>query len=142
MKMKDNINEFTNKKLFQKAIKDIPKDFSKEEKEYLIERMNNFKYIQGEVFWNDEFIKFSDVQKEYIVQKVADGAFRVLIKLVKSDLPQKYWDVIIQKITISLFEKTKVLITEKEENKYISEQINACIESSYTEILQNIYEKK
>lgn len=140
--MKDNINEFTNKKLFQKAIKDIPKDFSKEEKEYLIERMNNFKYIQGEVFWNDEFIKFSDVQKEYIVQKVADGAFRVLIKLVKSDLPQKYWDVIIQKITISLFEKTKVLITEKEENKYISEQINACIESSYTEILQNIYEKK
>ena len=142
MKMKDNINEFTNKKLFQKAIKDIPKDFSKEEKEYLIERMNNFKYIQGEVFWNDEFINFSDVQKEYIVQIVADGAFRVLIKLVKSDLPQKYWDVIIQKITISLFEKTKVLITEKEENKYISEQINACIESSYSEILQNVYEKK
>ena len=136
--MKDNINEFTNKKLFQKAIKDIPKDFSKEEKEYLIERMNNFKYIQGEVFWNDEFIKFSDVQKEYIVQKVADGAFRVLIMLVKSDLPQKYWDVIIQKITISLFEKTKVLIAEKEENEYISEQINACIESSYSEILQNI----
>ena len=140
--MKDNINEFTNKKLFQKAIKDIPKDFSKEEKEYLIERMNNFKYIQGEVFWNDEFIKFSDVQKKYIVQIVADGAFRVLIKLVKSDLPQKYWDVIIQKITISLFEKTKVLITEKEENEYILEQINACIESSYSEILQNIYEKK
>lgn len=140
--MKDNINEFTNKKLFQKAIKDIPKDFSKEEKEYLIDRMNNFKYIQGEVFWNDEFIKFSDVQKKYIVQIVADGAFRVLIKLVKSDLPQKYWDVIIQKITISLFEKTKVLITEKEENEYILEQINACIESSYSEILQNIYEKK
>jgi len=136
--MKDKINEFTNKKLFQKAIKDIPKDFSKEEKEYLIERMNNFKYIQGEVFWNDEFINFSDVQKEYIVQIVADGAFRVLIKLVKSDLPQKYWDVIIQEITISLFEKTKVLITEKKENEYISEQINACIESSYSEILQNI----
>lgn len=117
-----------NKDLSEKIIKYaqslIPENLSVENKEYLIKKMNNFSYIAGEVFWNDDFSNFSEKQKDFIVQIVSGESFKVLIELVNSNISQKYWDVIIQKITFLLFEKTKVLIFDNVEFEQISQQIN------------------
>ena len=116
----------------------IPEDISEEKKNQLIERMETFSYVIGEVFWNDDFLNYSNEQKSKIVQLVSITSFKQFIRLIQSQIPQKYWDVIMQKIAFAMFEKSKEIILNNMDLECSLTEINPYIDNIYTDLISDL----
>ena len=116
----------------------IPEDISEEKKNQLIERMETFSYVIGEVFWNDDFLNYSNEQKSKIVQLVSITSFKQFIRLIQSQIPQKYWDVIMQKIAFAMFEKSKEIILNNMDLECSLTEINPYIDNIYIDLTSDL----
>ena len=116
----------------------IPEDISEEKKNQLIERMETFSYVIGEVFWNDDFLNYSNEQKSKIVQLVSITSFKQFIRLIQSQIPQKYWDVIMQKIAFAMFEKSKEIILNNMDLECSLTEIDPYIDNIYIDLTSDL----
>ena len=85
----------------------IPADFSEKDKKYISTTISNFVKLAGENLNNDKENNFSDEQKVFITQVIAEWTFHKSVDLIRAEIPNEYWDAVMQKIAFTIFEVIK-----------------------------------
>lgn len=93
--------------LAQQALELIPPDFNDNQKNYVANTLLNFSTIAGEALYNDTQLNFNVDQAVMITQIIAEWSFHKSVDLVRSGIPQQYWDPVMQKIAFTIFEIAK-----------------------------------
>ncbi len=93
--------------LAQQALELIPKDFNDNQKNYVANTLLNFATVAGQALYDDESLGFNLDQAVMITQIIAEWSFHKSVDLVRSGIPQQYWDPIMQKIAYTIFEIAK-----------------------------------
>ncbi len=93
--------------LAQQALELIPKDFNDNQKNYVANTLLNFSTIAGQALNDDNQLNFNLDQAMMITQIIAEWSFHKSVDLIRSGIPQQYWDPIMQKIAFTIFEIAK-----------------------------------
>ncbi len=93
--------------LAQQALELIPKDFNENQKNYVANTLLNFSTIAGQALYDDTQLNFNLDQAVMITQIIAEWSFHKSVDLIRSGIPQQYWDPIMQKIAFTIFEIAK-----------------------------------
>lgn len=93
--------------LAQQALELIPKDFDDNQKNYVANTLLNFSTIAGQALNDDNQMNFNLDQAMMITQIIAEWSFHKSVDLIRSGIPQQYWDPIMQKIAFTIFEVAK-----------------------------------
>lgn len=90
------------KNLASQATELVPKDFDANQRAYITSTLLNFATLAGEALYNDEESNFNADQAVMITQIIAEWSFHKSVDLVRSGIPQQYWDPIMQKIAFTI----------------------------------------
>ena len=101
-----NYKEFA-QNLTQQAVELVPQEFNDLEKQYVVNTLLNFSTMAGEALYNDTESNFNADQATMITQIIAEWSFHKSVDLIKSKIPQEYWDSVMQKIAFTIFEIAK-----------------------------------
>lgn len=93
--------------LAQQALELIPPDFNDNQKNYVANTLLNFSTIAGQALYDDNQLNFNLDQAIMITQIIAEWSFHKSVDLIRSGIPQQYWDPIMQKIAFTIFEIAK-----------------------------------
>ncbi len=93
--------------LAQQALELIPKDFNDNQKNYVANTLLNFATVAGQALYDDESLGFNLDQAIMVTQIIAEWSFHKSVDLIRSGIPQQYWDPIMQKIAYTIFEIAK-----------------------------------
>ncbi len=93
--------------LAQQSLELIPKDFNDNQKNYVANTLLNFSTIAGQALNDDTQLNFNLDQAMMITQIIAEWSFHKSVDLIRSGIPQQYWDPIMQKIAFTIFEVAK-----------------------------------
>jgi len=86
----------------------VPADFSQNDKDYVTNTLLNFATFAGEALYQDQDNLGLNVdQASMITQIIAEWSFHKSVDLIRSGIPQQYWNPILQKILVTIFEIAK-----------------------------------
>lgn len=86
----------------------VPQDFNQNQKDYVTNTLLNFSLLAGEALYQDkDNLGFNADQASMITQIIAEWAFHKSVDLIRSGIPQQFWDQIMQKIAFTIFEIAK-----------------------------------
>ena len=90
--------------LTQQALELVPPEFNDVQKQYVANTLLNFSTVAGEALYNDTTLNFNADTAVLITQIIAEWSFHKSVDLIRSGIPQQYWDPIMQKIAFTIFE--------------------------------------
>lgn len=93
--------------LAQQALELIQPDFNDNQKNYVANTLLNFSTVAGQALYDDESLGFNLDQAVMITQIIAEWSFHKSVDLIRSGIPQQYWDPVMQKIAYTIFEIAK-----------------------------------
>ena len=93
--------------LASQALELIPSDFNDDQKNYVANTLLNFATIAGQALYDDNQLNFNLDQAVMITQIIAEWSYHKSVDLIRSGIPQQYWDPIMQKIAFTIFEIAK-----------------------------------
>ena len=82
----------------------VPQDFTDAQKQYVINTLGNFSLLSGKALAEDPNLNFNEDQAITITQIIAEWSFHKSVDLIRSGIPQQYWDGVMQKIAYTIFE--------------------------------------
>ena len=85
----------------------VPKEFDDNQKQYIINTLGNFSLLSGKALAEDPNLNFNAEQSVTITQIIAEWSFHKSVDLIRSGIPQQYWDTVMQKIAYTIFEIAK-----------------------------------
>ncbi len=117
----------------------IPEEFSEEQKDFVSNKIYEFtKQVIEELCQNEEY-DFTEDQIRFIAQLIAEWTFHKSIDLIKANIPQKYYDSILQDLTFIAYEIARqAIIKENISKDNILETIEYHINKRYEEKLQEL----
>ena len=116
----------------------IPVDFSDKEKEYISTTIYNFVKLAGESLNNDKENDFSDEQKVFITQVIAEWTFHKSVDLIRAKIPDTYWNAVMQKIAFTIFEVIKQAILKEIPKEQVLEVIEHHVQKVYKECIEEL----
>jgi len=93
--------------LASQALELIPTDFNDNQRNYVANTLLNFATVAGQALYDDESLGFNLDQAVMITQIIAEWSFHKSVDLIRSGIPQQYWDPVMQKIAYTIFEIAK-----------------------------------
>ena len=135
-----NYQEFA-QNLTQQAVELVPKDFTDPEKQYVVNTLLNFSALAGEALYNDTESNFTADQAMMITQIIAEWAFHKSVDLIRSKLPQEYWDPIMQKIAFTIFEIAKQTFKQGLTQDQILQLIEQNVKKTYLDAIAELKDK-
>ena len=135
-----NYQEFA-QNLTQQAVELVPKDFTDPEKQYVVNTLLNFSALAGEALYNDTESNFNADQAMMITQIIAEWAFHKSVDLIRSKLPQEFWDPIMQKIAFTIFEIAKQTFKQGMPQDQILQLIEHHVKKTYLGAIAELKDK-
>ena len=135
-----NYQEFA-QNLTQQAVELVPKDFTDPEKQYVVNTLLNFSALAGEALYNDTESNFTADQAMMITQIIAEWAFHKSVDLIRSKLPQEFWDPIMQKIAFTIFEIAKQTFKQGLPQDQILQLIEHHVKKTYLDVIAELKDK-
>ncbi len=135
-----NYQEFA-QNLTQQAVELVPKDFTDPEKQYVVNTLMNFSALAGEALYNDTESNFNADQAMMITQIIAEWAFHKSVDLIRSKLPQEFWDPIMQKIAFTIFEIAKQTFRQGLPQEQILQLIEHHVKKTYLDAIAELKDK-
>lgn len=117
----------------------VPQEFSEEDKQYLLTTLYNFTLMSGEALVKES--KLDENQVQLLIQIIAEWTFNKSCNLIQSQVPQGYWDNILQNIAFTIFQVGKEVFERNLEQKEILDKIEQNVEKCYKDALENLYSK-
>jgi hypothetical protein len=127
--------------LTQQATQLVPPDFNENQKTYVANTLMNFSSIAGEALANDTESNFNAEQAVMITQIIAEWSFHKSVDLVRSGLPQQFWDPIMQKIAFTIFEVAKQAFKQGVPQDQVLQLIEHHVKKTYAEAIQDLKDK-
>lgn len=120
----------------------VPKEFNENEKAYVTSTLLNFATIAGEALYQDqENLGFNADQATMITQIIAEWAFHKSVDLIRSGIPQQFWDPIMQKIAFTIFEIAKQTFKQGLPQDQILQLIEHHVKKTYLDSIAELKEK-
>ncbi len=127
--------------LAQQALELIPPDFNDAQKNYVANTLLNFSAVAGEALYNDTQFNFNLDQAVMITQIIAEWSFHKSVDLVRSGIPQQYWDPIMQKIAFTIFEIAKNAFSQGLPQDQCLQLIEHHVKKTYLECIAELKDK-
>lgn len=119
----------------------VPADFNDFQKQYVINTLGNFSLMSGKALAEDPNLNFNEDQAITITQIIAEWSFHKSVDVIRSGIPQQYWDGIMQKIAYTIFEISKQAFPQGLPHEKILELIELHVKKSYTEAITELRDK-
>lgn len=119
----------------------VPPEFTDSQKQYVINTLGNFSLLSGKALAEDPNLNFNEEQAVTITQIIAEWSFHKSVDLVRSGIPQQYWDPVMQKIAYTIFEIAKQTFSQGLPHEKTLELIEHHVKKSYTEALTELKNK-
>lgn len=116
----------------------IPADLSEQECNYISTTIYNFVKLAGESLNNDVKNNYSDEQKVFISQIIAEWTFHKSIDLIRAEIPCKYWDAIMQKIAFTIFEVTQQAVLREISREQLLQAVEYHVIKVYKECISRL----
>ena len=127
--------------LAQQALELIPPDFNDVQRQYVANTLLNFSAVAGEALYNDTQFNFNLDQAIMITQIIAEWSFHKSVDLVRSGIPQQYWDPIMQKIAFTIFEIAKNAFHQGLPQDQCLQLIEHHVKKTYLECIAELKDK-
>jgi len=127
--------------LASQAAELVPQDFNKDQKAYVQNTLLNFSMLAGEALYNDKELGFNAEQATMITQIIAEWSFHKSVDLIRSGIPQQFWDPIMQKIAFTIFEIAKQTFKQSLPQDQILQLIEHHVKKTYLESIQELKDK-
>ena len=135
-----NYQEFA-QNLTMQAQELVPKDFSPNDQQYIVNTLLNFSTLAGEALYNDTESNFNADQAPMIPQIIAEWSFHKSVDLIRSGIPQEFWDSIMQKIAFTIFEIAKQTFKQGMPQEQILQLVEHHVKKSYLDSIAELKEK-
>ncbi len=129
------------KNLAQQAQEMVPAEFNDFQKQYVVNTLGNFAMLSGKTLAEDENLHFNAEQSVLITQIIAEWSFHKSVDVIRSGIPQQYWDPIMQKIAYTIFEIAKQTFSQGLPQDKILELIEHHVKKSYIEAITELKNK-
>lgn len=93
--------------LAQQARAVLPPDLSVEDKNYVVNIVNNFCFLAGEALVKDASLNFDVNQASIVTQFIGEWTFHKSVDLVRGKVDPQFRDGILQKVAFTVFEIAK-----------------------------------
>ena len=123
------------------AVELVPQDFDDFQKEYVTKTLLNFSNLAGEAISNDAEAGFNAEQAILLTQIIAEWSFHKSVDVIRSGIPQQYWDPIMQKIAYTIFEIAKQTFSQGLPQDKILELIEHHVKKTYVEAITELKDK-
>ncbi len=114
----------------------VPAHFLPEHKDYISNTLLKFSMIAGEALDKDG--EFNADQAIMITQIIAEWSFHKSVDLVNSGIPRQYWDPIMQKIALTIFEVSKNAFRQNVPQDQALEAIEHHVRKCYVESIEEL----
>ena len=118
------------------AIELVPPHFTPDQKEYIAGTLLKFSMIAGEALDKDG--EFNAEQAIMITQIIAEWSFHKTVDLVNSGIPRQYWDPIMQKIALTIFEVSKNAFRQNVPQEQALEAIEHHVRKCYIDSIEEL----
>ncbi len=119
----------------------VPPEFDDNQKQYVVNTLGNFALLSGKALAEDPSLNFNADQAVTITQIIAEWSFHKSVDLVRSGIPQQYWDPVMQKIAYTIFEIAKQTFSQGLPNDKILELIEHHVKKSYLDAITELKNK-
>ena len=119
----------------------VPQEFNDNQKQYVINTLGNFALLSGKAIAEDPALNFNEEQAVTITQIIAEWSFHKSVDLIRSGIPQQFWDPVMQKIAYTIFEIAKQTFSQGLPHDKILELVEHHVKKSYTEALTELKNK-
>jgi len=127
--------------LAQQSLELIPADFDENQRNYVANTLLNFSTVAGEALYNDTQLNFNLDQAIMITQIIAEWSFHKSVDLVRSGIPQQYWDPIMQKIAFTIFEIAKNAFSQNLPQDQCLQVIEHHVKKTYLDCIAELKDK-
>lgn len=127
--------------LTQQAQEIVPQEFDYVQKQYVVNTLYNFANVAGQALAEDPSLNFSADQAQMMTQIIAEWSFHKSVDLIRSGIPQQYWDPIMQKIAYVIFEIEKEVFTQNLPQEQILDIIQHHVDKTYKECIEELKDK-
>ncbi len=127
--------------LTQQAQEIVPNDFDNNQKQYVVNTLFNFSTVAGQALAEDPSLNFSAEQAQMITQIIAEWSFHKSVDLIRSGIPQQYWDPVMQKIAYVIFEMAKQTFSQNLPQDQILDIIQHHVDKTYKECIEELKQK-
>lgn len=128
--------------LANQAVELVPPEFSNDEKNYITNTLLNFSTLAGEALYQDqEGLGFNADQAVMITQIIAEWAFHKSVDLIRSGIPQQFWNPVMQKIAFTIFEIAKQTFKQGLPQDQILQLIEHHVKKTYLDSIAELKEK-
>ena len=127
--------------LTQQAVELVPPEFDDIQRQYVANTLLNFSTVAGEALSNDTESNFNAETAVMITQIIAEWSFHKSVDLIRSGIPQQYWDPIMQKIAFTIFEVAKQAFKQNLPQDQILQIIEHHVRKTYVEAIAELKEK-
>ena len=114
----------------------VPAHFTPDQKEYITTTLLKFAMIAGEALDKDG--EFNADQAVMITQIIAEWSFHKSVDLVNSGIPRQYWDPIMQKIALTIFEVSKNAFRQNVPQEQALEAIEHHVRNTYVHAIEEL----
>ena len=114
----------------------VPKEFSKENKQYLVDTLYNFTLMSGEALAKESELKEDDAIM--LVQIIAEWTFHKTCDLIRSQVPKQHWDNILQNIAFEIFSLGKKAMKENVDQAELLEDVEKKVNECYKTKLEEL----
>ena len=129
------------KNLAQQAQEMVPAEFTDFQKQYIVNTLGNFAMLSGKTLAEDPNLHFDAEQSVLITQIIAEWSFHKSVDIIRSGIPQQYWDPIMQKIAYTIFEIAKQTFSQGLPQDKILELIEHHVKKTYIEAITELKDK-
>ena len=119
----------------------VPQDFNDVQKQYVINTLGNFAMLSGKALAEDPNLNFNADQSVTITQIIAEWSFHKSVDIIRSGIPQQYWDPVMQKIAYTIFEIAKQTFSQGLPHDKILELVEHHVKKSYMEAITELKNK-
>ena len=127
--------------LTQQALELVPPEFNDAQKQYVANTLLNFSTVAGEALYNDTSLNFNADTAVLITQIIAEWSFHKSVDLIRSGIPQQYWDPIMQKIAFTIFEVAKQAFKQNLPQDQILQLIEHHVRKTYVDSIAELQQK-
>ncbi len=119
----------------------VPAEFDDSQKQYVVNTLGNFSLLSGKALAEDPNLNFDENQAVTITQIIAEWSFHKSVDLIRSGIPQQYWDAVMQKIAYTIFEIAKQTFSQGLPHDKILELVEHHVKKSYAEAITELKDK-
>ena len=135
-----NYEEFA-KNLTDQAKEIVPADFNDNQKQFVVNTLYNFSNMAGKALSEDKQSGFTADQAMMITQIIAEWSFHKSVDLIRSGIPQQFWDPIMQKIAYTIFEIAQQTFKQNLPQDQILQLIEHHVKKAYDESIKELKDR-